>query len=246
MEPRRHIATLPQIVLALAVCFAATAHAEAQAEDRPQIMSSRLRPTGDQLSIHSGRTMGGGEIVISGAAGFPGAWFDVMFAPSSRLNISVRGHFDYGTLLGTKAALGGGVSVPVRVLVYAHGDIDVALRFRPFFFLGEGAYVGQTGTFADDLGFATGSDGGLRAGYRVSEKLTLLAGAEGTFIYFRTPDADASDVGAYAHAVAGAELSLNRSLMLFATFRAGYAFAPDRLFHSHVLLRAYMGVSYRL
>lgn len=210
------------------------------------IAEAQLRPTGDELSVHGGRTQGNGEVVVSGGVGWPGFWVDVTLAPSSRFNVGFRAHVDYGALVGTDTGFGGGLSIPMRFLVYADGKVDVALVLTPFVGLGEGAYVGQAGIFSDDLGIAGSLDFGPRLSSRVSSMTTLNAGAFGTFGVLSTPSADDTRVFGAAVIMGAVELAVSRSTMLFAEVRVGYAFVPSELFGSPLYLRGSVGMAYRL
>lgn len=210
------------------------------------VAEAQLRPTGDELSVHGGRTQGNGEVVVSGGVGWPGFWVDVSLAPSSRFNVGFRVHVDYGALVGTRTGFGGGLSIPMRFLVYADGKVDVSLVITPFIGLGEGAYVGQGGIFGDDLGIAGSLDVGPRLSSRVSSMTTLNAGAFGTFGVLSTPDADDTRVFGVAALMGSIELAVSRSTMLFAEVRVGYAFVPSELFGSPLYLRGSVGMAYRL
>lgn len=210
------------------------------------VAEAQLRPTGDELSVHGGRTQGNGEVVVSGGVGWPGFWVDVALAPSSRFNVGFRVHVDYGALVGTRTGFGGGLSIPMRFLVYADGKVDLSLVLTPFIGLGEGAYVGQGGIFSDDLGIAGSLDFGPRLSSRVSSMTTLNAGAFGTFGVLSTPDADDTRVFGAAALMGSIELAVSRSTMLFAEVRVGYAFVPSELFGSPLYLRGSVGMAYRL
>ena len=212
----------------------------------PTLGTAQLRPTGDELSVHGGRTQGNGEVVVSGGVGWPGFWVDVSLAPSSRFTLGFRAHVDYGALVGTQTGFGGGLSVPMRFLVYADGKVDVSLVVTPFIGVGEGAYVGQTGVFGDDLGIAGSLDFGPRLSSRLSSMTTLNAGAFGSFGVLSTPNAEATNVFGAAVAMGSVELSMNRSTMLFAEVRVGYAFVPSELFGGPLYLRGSLGMAYRL
>ena len=224
-----------RILFAFVLILAGSSAAEAQ-----------LRPTGDELSVHGGRTQGNGEVVVSGGVGWPGFWVDVTVAPSSRFNVGFRAHVDYGALVGTRSGFGGGLSIPMRFLVYADGKVDVSLVLTPFVGLGEGSYVGQGGVFNDDLGVVGSLDFGPRLSSRVTSMTTLNAGVFGTFGVLSTPDADATDLFGAAVAMGSVELVMNRSTMLFAEVRVGYAFVPSELFGSPLYLRGSVGMAYRL
>lgn len=206
------------------------------------------RPTSGDISVHSGRTVGNGEVVLAAGLGWPGFWAEALFAPSSRFNLSVRVGVDYGSpLLGFATGVGGEVSLPMRLLVYGEDDIDIALALRPYGVMGEGALVGQENAFADDLGWAVGAEGGVRAGFHVTDAVTLVGGALLDVAYVDVPDAERSNGVMFgAGALAGLEALLSRSTLLFVVLKAGYGLGPENAFDSRALFRASFGLAYRL
>lgn len=215
----------------------------------PPPIASSVRPTSDQLSVHGGRTIGNGEVVLSAGAGWPGIYAELLIAPSSRFNLGFRAGFEWGSaLLGFGTGTGGSVSFPMRLLLYASGDVDFSAYLRPFVIVGEGALVGQTGTFADDLGWAAGADVGARLSYAVSRALSLLAGATVTGAWHDVPNGGATNgFAAGFSGTFGVEGSLTRSTMLFAVASAGYGVTRRGRFDGdRVLLRAHFGLAYRL
>lgn len=210
--------------------------------------SAQTRPTSDDMSILSGRTVGNGDIVIAAALGWPGFWAEIVFAPTSRFNIGFRGAVDYGSpLMDLETGIGGDVSIPMRLHLYGRNDIDVAAVLRPLAIFGEGALVGQRSTFADNFGWGVGAEGGMRAGFHVSDAVTLAAGALVTIVYVDTPDAARSNgiVSTFA-AVAAVEALMSRRTLLFAELVGGYGVARDELFADHGVLRLSLGVAFRL
>lgn len=209
--------------------------------------SAQSRPTSDDLSILSGRTVGNGEVVLSGGLGWPGFWVEVLLSPTSRFDLSIRAHVDYGAQVGFSTALGGGLSLPMRLHVYGHDDIDVALALRPFALVGEGATVGQQGTFANDVGYGLGVEGGARVGFHLGDVTTIALGATALFAWTDVPDADGAGnvLGAVA-GIFGVEGVMTRSTMLFLEAQAGYAFVAEGLFDRPLYVRLSVGMSYRL
>lgn len=203
------------------------------------------RPTSDDLSLISGRTVGNGEVVISAGLGWPGFFAEILFSPSSSFDLSLRGHVDYGGLLGTATGVSGGVSVPMRLHLYGEDDIDVALAARPFAVFGEGAIMGEEGTFADDFGYALGIEAGVRAGFHVSDAATLTVGAAGLFAWTNVKGAGGGAVGGGAPLV-GIEANFNRQTLFFAELLLGYAGAPENRFSRQMWMRLALGIAYRL
>lgn len=217
------------------LCLVSTSHAQ-------------VRPTSDDISLISGRTVGNGEVVLAAALGWPGFWAEVLFAPTSRFNFGFRAGVAYGSpLLGLQTGIGGEVSIPIRILLYGRNDIDVALALRPLGLVGEGALVGQENVFADDLGWGVGGEVGTRVGFHVTDAVTLAAGASVLAAYVDTPDATNSNGLVMGFAgIAGLEAVVSRKTMLFVELRGGYGIAPDGLFEEHGLLSLALGVAFRL
>lgn len=209
-------------------------------------------PTSGAASLLSGRTLGSGETMIAAAAGWPGVWGEVAFAPASELNIHVRGTFLYGApFLGLVEGIGGELSVPVRVHVLGDGQIDLAVRMTPRIAVGEGRLFGER----EGLGGAF--SGGLVVdvhgvlGFAVDPNVTLIAGlgggAGGSIV-------DRSSLGvawvARLAAELGVEALVSRDFMLFAHVEGGYGFAPDRaglpFYPAREVLSVSLGAGYLL
>ena len=213
----------------------------------PGAARAQPRPTSDDLSLIGGRTLGNGEIVLSAGLGWPGFFVGITLSPSSRFDVGIQGHVDYGAILGTSSGVGGGLSVPMRLLVYGAGSVDVSLAARPFASAGEGALVGEEGTFADDFGWAVGLEAGVRAGFHVGDTTTLVVGAMGLFAWTAVPSAGVGGgaIGGGAPLV-GIEANFSRRTVFFAEALAGYAGAPENRFSRQMWLRVAFGIGYRL
>lgn len=218
------------------LCLVSTSHAQ-------------VRPTSDDISLISGRTVGNGEVVLAAALGWPGFWAEVLFAPTSRFNLGIRAGVTYGSpLLGLATGVGGEISIPIRILVYGRNDIDVALYVRPLGVIGEGALVGQENTFADDLGWGVGAELGTRIGFHVTDAVTLATGATVQPVYVDTPDATTSGNGLVIGfaGIFGLEAVVSRKTMLFVELRGGYGIATNDLFDQRGVLSLALGVAFRL
>lgn len=147
--------------------------------------------------------------------------------------------------MGFSTALGGQLSLPMRIHVYGESDVDLAIALRPFGMLGEGAMVGQEGIYADDLGGGAGLEAGVRAGFHVSDAVTLATGVffEGAFV--RTQGA--GNGGTFAFGVLGAvEAVMSRATMLFFAVGGGYGVASEDLFDRRGVVRLHLGLAYRI
>jgi hypothetical protein len=202
-------------------------------------------PTSGAASLLSGRTLGSGETMIAAAAGWPGVWGEIAFAPASELNVHVRGTFLYGApFLGLVEGIGGELAVPVRVHVLGDGQIDLAIRMTPRVAVGEGRLFGEReglgGAFAG--GLVVDVHGVL--GFALDPNVTLIAGlgggAGGSIV-------DRSSLGVAWVARVSGELGLealvSRDFMLFAHVEGGYGFAPDRAGLPFYPAREVLGVS---
>lgn len=234
MQLRRGI-----IALALSICALAVSTSTATAQSRP---------TSDEVSILSGRTLGNGELVLAAAIGWPGFWAEAVFAPTSRFNIGVRATVLYGSpLMGFGAGIGGEVSLPMRLHLYGHDSLDVALFARPFGLMGEGVLVGQQMFFADEVGYGIGSELGAVLGYAPREGLTLTFGLGGLGAFVDVPDSTAAShaVGAF-FGLAGVEINVSRETLLFVDLQGGYGIRPSGTFDGPGLLRVAIGAAYLL
>lgn len=209
---------------------------------------AQSRPTSDEVSILSGRTMGNGEVVLAAAIGWPGFWAQATFAPTSRFNLGVRATVLYGSpLMGFGAGIGGELSVPMRLHVHGHDRLDVSIFARPFGVVGEGVLVGQQMFFADEVGFGIGSELGGLLGYSPRDGLTLTFGVAGLGAYVDVPDSSGAQhaVGAF-FAMAGVEINVSRETMLFVDLQGGYGLRPANTFDGAGLLRVAIGAAYLL
>ncbi|MFW5921549.1 MAG: hypothetical protein ACOCUS_06890 [Polyangiales bacterium] len=206
------------------------------------------RPTSGDMSLLSGRTLGVDNTVIAAGLGWPGFWAQVELAPSSTFNLGIRGEVDYGSpIMGVGTAIGGGVSVPMRIHFYGEGSLDLAVGIRPLGVVGEGSTVGARDVFSDDLGWGVGSEARLLLGYQASDDVTIGAGAGGGLYYVNVPDDDThSDLVGSMLVSAVIEALMRRDTMLFAEIVAGYGFAPGPLFDGNGVVRVSLGVAYLL
>jgi hypothetical protein len=207
-----------------------------------------LRPTSDAISVHSGRTLGIGEAVLSAGVGWPGLFAELTLAPSSRFNLGVRGSVLYGSpLVGIGDGIGGEVSIPIRFLLHARRAIDISLMIRPGGVFGQGALVGEEGTFSNDFAWGVRLEAGAVMGIAASDAVTLLLGALLGGGLGSTPDAggDLQGYGA-GYLQLGVEGLVSRDMMLFALADVGGGFGgPDR-FDGNFIGRMWLGVGYLL
>ncbi|NOY93195.1 MAG: hypothetical protein GXP55_18575 [Deltaproteobacteria bacterium] len=205
-------------------------------------------PTSGDPSAISGRTLGNHQVLLAAGVGWPGFWAEALFSPSRTLDVGVRGDVLYGSpLLGFGTGVGGEVSVPLRLHLWAGEKSDFSLAGRPFLDLGDGSLVGEQGIFAGSFGYALGLEIEGLLGVQVSGGVTLTVGAGSNLAFTNVPENSASgDLIGSLYGVVGVEAIFSGTTLLFARIRGGYGFAPDRLFDSRANLRVSFGVAYQL
>jgi hypothetical protein len=234
-------------VLVIALC-AASARAQDDDSDLPPIAN---RPTSGEPSLSSGRTLGTGEILIAAGVGWPGIWVRGEFAPSSDFNIGVRAGLVYGSpIMGLEPGVGGELQIPMRIHLYGQDRFDFALYLAPCAIMGQGVIAGESGAFANDLGWGARGEAALLFGWRPIERMTILFGGGGNFGFVHH-----STTGLYAEGTfvgtAGIEGLISRDTMLFALVDGGAGVAPSRgtgaqLFPGRGILRVSLGIAYLL
>lgn len=205
-------------------------------------------PTSGDPSAISGRTLGNGQVLLAAGVGWPGFWAEGLFSPTRTFDIGVRGDVLYGSpLLGFGTGIGGEASVPMRLHLWASGDMDFSLAMRPFVTMGDGSLVGERNVFAGSVAYALGLELQGLLGAQVSDSVTLTVGAGSSFAFANVPDNSASgDIIGSFYAIAGVEAIFSGTTLLFARVQGGYGVAPGRLFGSNANLRLSFGVAYQL
>ncbi|MFK7985585.1 MAG: hypothetical protein AB8I08_06100 [Sandaracinaceae bacterium] len=243
----------PTAMVLLATLALLPSSAMAQ-DDEPEIPLARSRPTSGEPSFSSGRTLGVGETMIGAAAGWPWIWAEAQYALDSSFNIGVRAALLYGSsVMALEPAVGGELSVPMRIHLFGEDVIDLAAYVTPTFSLGEGGGVGEGGNlFSGDLGWSSRLEVGGLLGWRAAERLTLLVGLGGQFGFVHTPAAGDPELMGGVLARLGLEGLISRDTMLFALLEGGLGFAPSRgvaLFRGESfppILRISLGIAYLL
>jgi len=206
------------------------------------------RPTSGDMSIVSGRTLGNGETALAAGLGWPGLWAEVVFAPSSVLNIGARGAVLIGSpVMGLGRTVGGSLTVPTRYHFLGKGVLDLSILIEPGFAIGQGSIAGQEGIFSDELGFAATLTMGALAGAQLSDSITFTLGLAGEMAYVDVSSGvDTAQFVGGGIAILGLELNMSRDTMLFAEGRGGIGFAPDDVFDGHGIVRVSLGMAYLL
>ena len=225
----------------------------AQDEDLPPV---RARPTSGEASLFSGRTLGVGETMIAGGAGWPGIFALVEHALTSSFNLGVRAALNYGSpLMALEPGVGGELGVPMRIHLFGEGDVDMAAYLEPSFAFAEGAAMGEIGTiYRGDFGWSSRLELGGLIGFHPQDRLTILVGAGGFIGFVHVPAAGDPSVAGGAVARLGLEGLISRDTMLFAVAEGGVGFADDRgpggpVFDAGLLspvLRLALGLAYLL
>lgn len=233
-----------------------TASTGAAQDDGPSDLPPvRARPTSGEASLLSGRTLGVGETMIGGGAGWPGIFATFQHALTSSFNLGARAALTYGSpLMGLEPGIGGDVGFPMRIHLFGEGDLDLAAYLEPAFAFGEGAAMGEVGNvFSGDFGWSSRLEFGGLIGFHVQERLTVLVGAGGMLGFVHVPDAGDPSVVGGATARIGIEGLISRDTMLFALAEGGVGFADDRgalaLYDSGLIspiLRIALGLAYLL
>lgn len=207
------------------------------------------RPTSGDPSARSGRTLGVGETLVVASAGWPGAFAEAIFAPSSSFNVGARLGFVWASpLIGFGTGFGTEVSAPMRIHLLSEGSLDLSLAIRSLLVLGQGALVGQEGVFSDDFGWGAGGELGVVAGYQTSDSFTLVFGGGAGVFGVGVPGAE----GTGEHLVGsvlfrfGGEFLLDRDVLLFAELTGGYGLAPAATFESKLIARLELGAAFLL
>lgn len=241
-------------LVALMLLGAPRARAQDASDEDLYAPPTGSRPTSGEASLLSGRTLGVGEVMLGAALGWPGLWAHLELAPSSDLNIGVRGGVVYGSpVMGLITGAGGELSVPIRIHVFGEGDIDVAVRVAPVLALGEGRLFGesQAGIFAADLGIASHLDVGARMAFRAVEHFTIFFGLDVGAGFSVIPDQGRPRPLGLFTAAFGVEALMTRDTMLFGEIQGGVGVSEPgtggvAVYPQQEILRVALGLAYLL
>lgn len=206
-------------------------------------------PSSSSISVIGARTLPGHTTALSGELGWPGAYAAFHFAVGSRLSLAIRGGVLYGSpFMSFAQGVGGQLEASGRVHLYGHDNVDIALSLAAGGVGGEGALVGERGTFSNDLGYGAYVDPGLLASFAASRTLTLTGGVIGSVGYVRVPDRNIEP----SHLLGGigvklaVETLLSRDVLLFAQLIAGVGLREEGQFDNQTMLRLSLGAAYAL
>ncbi len=223
----------------------------AAAQDEP-LPPPEARPTSGTPSLLSARTLGEGQVMMAGAAGWPGLWVQLELTPTSTFNIGIRASLLYGSpIMALQPGVGAELAVPARIHLFGEDNIDIAVFVTPTITLGEGAVVGEGPyVYAGAFGWSTRLEAGGLMSVQVLERLTLFFGVGGHVGLAHTPDAGGPEPFGAAFARLGIEGMISGDTMLFAQLDGGIGIASARggqpLFGEAVppLLRVALGAAY--
>lgn len=230
------------IVLLLASVVVAPGSASAQ-EAEPEADSDSAPP--ERLSVVGGNTLPDGERAVVAGYGWPGLYVGGTFGLGDRFDLGPRGQLLQGSpIMGLPFALGFELSVPMRLRLFTRKITDVALALRPYGMVGRASLVGLESMGKRWFGYAFGGQGGLRVGHRVHEKIELGWGVLGSLDFTAVPHADRTDLVGTVTGMVGIESLLTRATLFFLNVEAGYGFAPEADFDTHLVLRGSIGFSH--
>jgi hypothetical protein len=156
---------------AAAVLLLGVGAARAQVEQYPGAAGT-LIPIGESSwSATAGRTVGSGNSVIQAEAGWPGVSFTYLHGGNERTDVGARLNLNYTFMNTTNTLTGVDFQVPYRYRMTdnSSGGINVALQASP----GVTLYSNNGSTL-----FGIGGPLGIVVGTRVSDSVTLDAGAD--------------------------------------------------------------------
>jgi hypothetical protein len=197
-----------------------------------------LIPIGDRAwSATAGRTVGSGNNVLQGEIGWPGFSLTYLHGADERTDVGARINLNYGFMNTTTNLTGVDLQVPLRYRMTDNpsGGINVALQVSP----GLTLYSNHGSTL-----FGVGGPLGVVAGTRVSDSLTLDAGAEvPVLLSFTNP------FGVVFGPLfgVGGEYFVDRNLMVTARIRMGPEISLDHNgSNTQFALQTLIGVAYNL
>ena len=243
-------------ITALALSFGLLALALPAAAQQPGEITPppvSQRPTSGEASLLSGRTLGVGEVMVAGAAGWPGLWAQLEIALGSSFNLGIRASLVYGSpFMQLVPGVGGEISAPMRIHLFGQEDIDLAAYVTPTYAIGEAASIsGEGGVYTGVLGMGSRLELGALVGWHVQDGLTLLAGVGGYIGFVYTEAVGTAEVIGGATLQVGVEGLISRDTMLFALAEGGLGIVPERgsgalLFGGGVppILKLSLGVAY--
>ena len=180
---------------------------------RAQVSRSFPRSAADDWSATQGRTVGQGQNVVTGEAGWPGIAVQFLHGLDPATDIGLRVGFNYGFANTTAGEVGVDLQVPVRRYLMTTNGFDIEAHAAPGI-----TFSGNNG----ETLFGVGGPIGVLAAYKVDPKLTFSGGVDvPILISFANP----AGVLFGPLVGAGAEYKLEKNLALTGKVRVGPEFA---------------------
>ncbi|HEX9603071.1 MAG TPA: hypothetical protein VF973_04910 [Myxococcales bacterium] len=222
---------------AAAVLLLGAGAARAQVEQYPGTAGTII-PIGDTAwSATAGHTVGSGNNVVQAEAGWPGISFTYLHGANERTDVGARINFNYGFMNTTTSLTGVDLQIPYRYRMTdnASGGVNVVLQASP----GLTLYSNHGSTL-----FGVGGPLGIVVGTRVSNSVTLDAGAEiPVLLSFTNP------FGVVFGPLfgVGGEYMVDRNLMVTARVRMGPEISLDHTgSNARFGLQTLIGVAYNM
>jgi hypothetical protein len=191
-------------------------------------------PSDGDWSATQARTVGAGNSVLTGEAGWPGMAAQYLYGLDPSTDIGARVAFNYGFMNTTIGLAGVDLQVPVRRFLATSGSLDIEAHASPGL-----TFYGNHGAML----FGIGGPIGALAAFRVDPRLTIdVAGDVPVLLSLTNPAAlfFGPLVGA------GAEYQLEKNLSLTAKVRVGPEFAIGNGSGSRFAFQTIAGVAYGL
>jgi hypothetical protein len=231
--------------VAIVLVFASVVLAPHSAEADEPVPRDDADEPDRRLSVVGGSTLEEGERAVVVGYGWPGLHVGGTFALTQRFELGPRAELLQGSpIMGLPFALGFELSVPMRVRLFTRARTDVALSIRPYGLVSRASLVGFEGPGKRGFGYGFGGRGGLRIGHRVHDKISLGWGVLGSLDFIAVPDVNRADLVGTVTGALGIESLLTRATLFFLVAEAGYGFAPDSYFDTHLVLRATVGFAH--
>jgi hypothetical protein len=186
-------------------------------------------------SATAARTVGTGQNVVTGEAGWPGIAFQYLHGIDARTDIGARVAFNYGFVNTTNNLNGLDLQVPMRRFLTTSGSFDIEAHASPGFTF----YGNHSSTL-----FAIGGPLGLLAAYRVDPRLTVDVGVDVPLLLSLT-----NPTGFLFGPLigVGAEYQIENNLAVTAKFRVGPEFAFDSAgASSQFAFQTLVGIAYAM
>lgn len=143
-----------------------------------------LAATGEPWTVESGKTVGAGNTVFWGQAGWPGIWAELIHGLDPTLEIGGRlaFNYDYEGVVDLSGIVGLDFNFLLRKEFFDNGKIRIAGRFDPglqLYFPGGGTVVGITFPVGVEFGFPVSPVVSINASFDLPMTVNFYAGSTG-------------------------------------------------------------------